>query len=487
MNEMKNETTVHSEKDSEKMKKEINEEINEEIDGNIDENIWAKIRSRAMKIVKNKAVQKIFAAFCGVVGIVVLSNNLFDGYPTDLTWMLGVWSNLFLSVAVIVFLSAWLRKKYKNWIPADEHFYEEWKEQYKRQQQILLGAFLVLMLVAWWIYINRYNGLFYSYYVSNNARFYLLFATAILQCAISETLVVRFMMARLDMYMARINEINQDTVEQALARALEIEKTSMEKVSRSDQLRMDLITNVSHDLKTPLTSMVGYVELLKKEELSDTARDYLEVISNRAGKLKEMIESLFTLAKVSSGNVELKKEHLTLNRLIEQLFADMQDKVQQSGLEFVTVLSKEDTGLIADNGYMYRICQNLLENALKYSAKGTRVFVTTSVLSEGADSVQHSANQTERGADGAEGLETAPFLQKICLEITNTAGYHMDFQKEDIVERFARADKARSTEGNGLGLAIVSTYAKALGGEFDIFIDCDQFKARLVFPKAQEG
>ena len=416
-----------------------------------------KIRDVAAIIVKNKTVQKGAAVLLGAIGIVFLSNLVGYYYYTSTTWFVGAWINLFLSVPVVVFVSAWLERKYKDWIPADEHFYEEWKEQYKRQQRMILRVFLLLMVFACVIFMNRYE--FYGY---NYAKFYLLFATFILQCAVSEILVIRFMMKRLDMYMNQINEINKDTVEQALAKALEIEKTSMEKVSRSDQLRMDLITNVSHDLKTPLTSMVGYIELLKKEELSDTARDYLEVISNRAGKLKEMIESLFTLAKVSSGNVELRKEHITLNRLIEQIFADMQDKILQSGLEFVTLLSEEDTGMIADNGYMYRICQNLLENALKYSAKGTRIFVTTRVLGEKLND------------------------EKVCLEITNTAGYHMDFQKEDIVERFARADKARTTEGNGLGLAIVSTYAKALGGEFDIFVDCDQFKARVIFPKAEK-
>lgn len=416
-----------------------------------------KIRDVAAIIVKNKTVQKGVAVLLGAIGIVFLINLFGYYYYTSTTWFVGAWINLFLCVPVIVFVSAWLERKYKDWIPADEHFYEEWKEQYKRQQRMILRVFLLLMVFACVIFMNRYE--FYGY---NYAKFYLLFATFILQCAVSEILVIRFMMKRLDMYMNQINEINKDTVEQALAKALEIEKTSMEKVSRSDQLRMDLITNVSHDLKTPLTSMVGYIELLKKEELSDTARDYLEVISNRAGKLKEMIESLFTLAKVSSGNVELRKEHITLNRLIEQIFADMQDKILQSGLEFVTLLSEEDTGMIADNGYMYRICQNLLENALKYSAKGTRIFVATRVLDEKLND------------------------EKVCLEITNTAGYHMDFQKEDIVERFARADKARTTEGNGLGLAIVSTYAKALGGEFDIFVDCDQFKARVIFPKAEK-
>ena len=219
-----------------------------------------------------------------------------------------------------------------------------------------------------------------------------------------------------------------------------------------DEMRKEFLDNVSHELKTPLTSIVGYLELIKKEELSDVVRDYVDVISTRAGKLGEMINSLFSLAKASSGNVELHKETFELNRLMEQIFADMDDRIKESGLKFVTQFTEEDTAIYSDNSYFYRICQNLVENALKYSAKGTRVFVKT--------------YKKEAGTD-----------QKIVLEITNTSGYEMDFEKEDIIERFSRGDKARTSEGNGLGLAIVSTYAKALGGEFDIKIDCDQFKA----------
>ena len=133
-------------------------------------------------------------------------------------------------------------------------------------------------------------------------------------------------------------------------------------------------------------------------------------------------------------------------------FLDSDDWIKESGLKFVTQLTEEDTAIYSDNSYFYRICQNLVENALKYSAKGTRVFIKT--------------YKKEAGTD-----------QKMVLEITNTSGYEMDFEKEDIIERFSRGDKARTSEGNGLGLAIVSTYAKALGGEFDIKIDCDQFKA----------
>src|SRR5699024_3380796 len=113
--------------------------------------------------------------------------------------------------------------------------------------------------------------------------------------------------------------------------AVELEKKSLEKAARSEQLKVDLISNVSHDLKTPLTSMVGYLELLKKEQLSPAARDYADVISDKAEKLKTMIESLFSLAKASSGNISLTIQSVELNMLIQQLFADMDDKIRSSG------------------------------------------------------------------------------------------------------------------------------------------------------------
>ena len=246
-------------------------------------------------------------------------------------------------------------------------------------------------------------------------------------------------------------DISEDAYSETRQMSQAVQK-SLRKLKAVDQSRQEFVSNVSHELKTPLTSIVGYLELIKKEELSDVVRDYVDVISTRAGKLGEMINSLFSLAKASSGNVELHKETFELNRLMEQIFADMDDRIKESGLKFVTQLTEEDTAIYSDNSYFYRICQNLVENALKYSAKGTRVFIKT--------------YKKEAGTD-----------QKMVLEITNTSGYEMDFEKEDIIERFSRGDKARTSEGNGLGLAIVSTYVKALGGEFDIKVDCDQFKA----------
>ena len=355
------------------------------------------------------------------------------------------------------------------WMPEEDQ-YKAWKKTGKGVERKLFQAGAAALICSVWYMWHLMSGGVWDgggwHY--NYAAGYTMILTVFLQFALLYAVILRFRRKELDLLHEQrdldIQKKIEEVAEQGqkrLEEALEIERKSLEQVSRSDQLRVDLITNVSHDLKTPLTSMVGYIELIKKEELNDVLRDYVDVISGRAEKLKEMINSLFSLAKASSGNIELHPEKFEVNRLIGQIFADMDDRIRESGLEFVTLLTEESTELCTDNGYFYRICQNLIENTLKYSAKGTRVFVRTYIVSGGKTAPEHE--------------------RRICLEITNTAGYPMDFTKEDIVERFARGDKARSGDGNGLGLAIVSTYAKALGGEFDIKIDCDQFKACLKF------
>jgi len=429
-----------------------------------------------MKKILIKCWKWILALLFLPAGIFVLLQIVYNGYTTEVTWRFGFLVNVCFGLCIICVLPQSIRYIYRNWLPDYGDFFEDWKKHWKTQQKTLGSiAGVLFILTAWFFSLMKGSyGWLYPGYVSNYATGYLLFATIAIQGCIAEVILIRFMLGRLQMLMEHMQEINR----MRLSEALEIERQSLEKVSRSDQLRVDLITNVSHDLKTPLTSMAGYIELLKKEELSDMARDYLEVISRRACKLKEMIESLFNLAKASSGNIELKKEKINVNRLLEQLMADMEDRIKNSGLQYIKMLATEDTSFETDNTYLYRICQNLIENTLKYSAKGTRVFVKTFVEENSL------SDETEHGKEGLQTAEEHLGLgqKSLCIEITNTAGYAMDFSKEDIVERFARADKARSTDGNGLGLAIVSTYAAALGGEFDILMDCDQFKARLVFP-----
>ena len=419
-----------------------------------------------------------------------------SSYSTETVFKFGLAGNLCVGLRISALLKHYLGDKYRDWEGRTE--YEEWKraesESFRRLYRVgaVGGAAAVWYLYDLVFGDGVYGGLSNEWFY-NYATGYVMVITVLIQFLLAQKAVGNFWIERLDAIMEREDEVSRIRLEEAL----EIERKSLEKVSRSDQLRVDLITNVSHDLKTPLTSMVGYIELIKKEELSDVVRDYIDVISARTEKLKEMINSLFSLAKASSGNVELKRENFQVNRLIEQIFADMDDQVKASSLKFVMQLTEEDTQVYSDNSYFYRICQNLIENTLKYSAEGTRVFVKTYLKDTltGAKLPKPQADQMEivpdAGEQGQPGERTealAGAMQKersgigkrmICVEITNTSGYLMDFTKDDIVERFARGDQARTSEGNGLGLAIVSTYAKALGGEFDIRIDCDQFKACL--------
>ena len=423
-----------------------------------DKSKWEAIKERNQDVVTLVGGALLLTGLFFVATLIVLRDELGDESGT----VVGVLGNLSLAAGSVMIVDMIMKNRYGDWMPEGEERYREWKETVRKMNRrdwkiggaafILAGIYLGIMILGYGYYYSAVSG-------------YMLVITVLVQFLVYEWRIRRFWQKKLDAVTEKTEEEKEELIRQRIEEAREIERESLEKVSRSDQLRIDLITNVSHDLKTPLTSMVGYIELMKKEELSDVMRDYVDVLSERAEKLKEMISSLFSLAKASSGNVELKMESFEMNRLIDQIFADMDDRIRESGLEFVTRKAEESTELVSDNMYCYRICQNLLENTLKYSAKGTRVFVKTSVKS---------------GEGASDGSRKG---RRICLEITNTSGYLMDFTEEDIVERFARGDRARSSEGNGLGLAIVSTYTKALGGEFDIRIDCDQFRACVELPE----
>ena len=230
---------------------------------------------------------------------------------------------------------------------------------------------------------------------------------------------------------------------------------SVEKQMQAERLKIDLITNVSHDLKTPLTSMVGYTDLLKKEDLTPAAQDYVEVISTKQEQLKEMIQSLFELSKSTSGTEKFQMERMDMKRLLEQTLADMDDAIAQSGLSFRTALGEEPLPFLGDNGKMYRVVQNLVENILKYSLEGTRVYI-------------------DAGKENGE----------IFVTMKNISAYEMNFKAEEMMERFVRGDESRTSEGHGLGLAIASSYTANMGGRMELATDGDLFKVTLHFPEA---
>ena len=233
---------------------------------------------------------------------------------------------------------------------------------------------------------------------------------------------------------------------------------SLEEQMKSERMKVALITNVSHDLKTPLTSIVSYIDLLSKEEgLPEPARDYVRILGEKAGRLSNMVSDLFDLAKSTSGNMPVDTEKLDLRKLIEQTLADMNDRIENSGLSFRVKLPEKSMQIYADGKKLYRVFQNVIDNALKYSLQGTRVYISL---------------------EETEGMAVAT--------VKNTAGYEMDFTAEEILQRFTRGDKSRTSEGSGLGLSIAESFTRLCGGRFRVDIDGDLFKVTVSFNLAQQ-
>lgn len=223
----------------------------------------------------------------------------------------------------------------------------------------------------------------------------------------------------------------------------------------SERFRVELISNVSHDLRTPLTSILGYGELLEKENLSPEGKEHLIRLNQKAGYMRDLVESLFELTKVSSGASESKKDIIDLIRLLEQTIGLFDDQLNAVGLVVKRHYTADSMQIITDGSRMHQVFANLLTNAIKYAMPGTRIH-----------------------------LDVTEQAQSIRVRMVNTASYDMDFTPEEIVQRFARGDKARSTKGSGLGLAIAQTYTESVGGSFHVAIDGDQFSTIVELPKS---
>lgn len=243
----------------------------------------------------------------------------------------------------------------------------------------------------------------------------------------------------------------QETAENINRLESDIE-SAVEQRNRSNKLRVELITNVSHDLKTPLTSIINYADLLCEENLPEPAADYAISLRNKSYRLKNMVQDVFELSKATSGNLRIEKQPLDLAKLIRQTLADMDERIEESSLTFKTVI-ETPVMIMADGEKLYRVFQNLFINALQYSLENSRVHVLLSV---------------------EEGIAHA--------KIKNTSREEINFDPHDIMERFVRADTSRTTEGSGLGLSIVQSFTEACGGTFSIDLDADMFTACVSFP-----
>ena len=223
---------------------------------------------------------------------------------------------------------------------------------------------------------------------------------------------------------------------------------------KSERLKSELITNVSHDLKTPLTSIINYIELIKKEEdiKPEHIKDYVNVLDSKSKRLKVLIEDLFEASKASSGNLELNMEKIDITQLLRQAIGEMEEKLSKANLDLKLRVPEEKTYIMADGKKLYRVLENLLSNISKYSLNNTRVYI---------DIIEED--------------------DKVKLLMKNISSYELNFDPEEIMERFKRADESRNTEGSGLGLAIARDLVNAQGGRFEIDIDGDLFKSVVEF------
>lgn len=228
-------------------------------------------------------------------------------------------------------------------------------------------------------------------------------------------------------------------------------KVSLNEQAKSERLKTELITNVSHDLRTPLTSIITYTELLKKSDLTaDDRSAYLEIIDRKSQRLKGLIEDLFEVSKMASGNIELVKERVDLNQLLQQALAEYDDSLKESNLQFRVANSDKPLYAMVDGQKMWRVFDNLIGNIVKYSLENSRVYI-----------------------------QVQQFDDKAKITFKNVSKYELNDQSEELYERFKRGDTSRNTEGSGLGLAIAKSIIDLHEGSLDIETDGDLFKVNI--------
>ncbi|QNG60023.1 GHKL domain-containing protein [Bacillus sp. PAMC26568] len=228
-------------------------------------------------------------------------------------------------------------------------------------------------------------------------------------------------------------------------------KTSQQKQVKSERLKTELITNVSHDLRTPLTSIISYTELLKKHDLSKDERDsYIQIIDRKSQQLKILIDDLFEASKMASGNIEFVKEKVDLTQLLQQALAEYNEAISKSTLQFRAANPDHPVYAVVDGQKMWRVFENLIGNILKYSMENTRVYL----------SMKQNGEQ-------------------VIISFKNVSKYELSENTDELFERFKRGDSSRHTEGSGLGLTIAKSIVDLHGGRMEIEVDGDLFKVTI--------
>lgn len=228
---------------------------------------------------------------------------------------------------------------------------------------------------------------------------------------------------------------------------------AIEEATKSERLKTELITNVSHDIKTPLTSIINYVDLMKQEKIENPkVQEYLDVLDNKSQRLKKLTEDLIEASKASSGNIKLTMEKLNVKELIKQVGGEFEDRFNKKGLQIIESLPDEEVLIEADSRYMYRVMENIYMNISKYALENSRVYI--------------DATKTKG---------------KVQIILKNISQDKLNITVDELMQRFVRGDVSRTTEGSGLGISIAKSLTELQNGKFDIYLDGDLFKVVIEF------
>ena len=238
-------------------------------------------------------------------------------------------------------------------------------------------------------------------------------------------------------------------------------KNAVEISMIDERMKTELITNVSHAIKTPLTSIINYVDLIKREKIdNENVRNYIRILDEKSQRLKQLIDDLVEASKISSGNINLHFEKINLTELLNQTIGEFSEKFEQKGLSIVMSGDASNVIIEADSRSMWRVIENLFNNVYKYSLEHTRVYVSLNRINK----------------DGI------PVREQVEITIKNISANELNCNPEELTERFIRGDASRTTEGSGLGLSIAKNLTEAQNGTFEIQLDGDLFKVVLTFP-----
>lgn len=226
---------------------------------------------------------------------------------------------------------------------------------------------------------------------------------------------------------------------------------------KSERFKTELITNVSHDIKTPLTSIINYVDLLEKTEIQDeTQKEYLDVLKRQSARLKKLIEDLIEASKASTGNLPVNREDLEADVFLTQIAGEFEEKLAAGGLELILNKPEGTVHVSADGRHLWRVVDNLMNNICKYALPNSRVYVN---LEETKD--------------------------EVTMTFRNISRYSLNITSDELMERFVRGDSSRNTEGNGLGLSIAGSLMELMKGKLELYVDGDLFKVVLRFPRTE--